>query len=142
MEIRVKLEPGALMPVKAHTTDAGYDLHCYGQAVFHSEHNSWEYSTGVSVEIPEGYVGLIFPRSSIKNTALRLANAVGVVDSGYQGVIRFFFDQVDTALPIYEVGDRIGQLVIMKLPETSLNKVDSFTTKTKRGTGGFGSSGR
>lgn len=96
------------------------------------------YHTGVYVSIPKGYVGLIFPRSSIYKKDLLLHNSVGVIDSGYTGEIKFIF--MPTGWKEYEIGDRIGQIIFMKLPEVQLEYVDSLE-ETARGEGGFGSTG-
>lgn len=87
MKIKIKkLNDKAVMPTYAHATDAGLDLtatsikHDFGKDVF-------IYGTGLAVEIPKGYVGLIFPRSSNRNTEAYMTNHVGVVDSGYRGEI-------------------------------------------------------
>jgi dUTP pyrophosphatase len=73
------------------------------------------YDTGLSMEIPEGYVGLLFPRSSISKTILNLSNSVGVIDSGYRGPIMFKFRYLEEGL-VYDVGDRIGQILIIPYP--------------------------
>jgi dUTP pyrophosphatase len=98
-----------------------------------------EYGTGLAVEIPEGHVGLLFPRSSISNSGLILTNSVGVIDSGYRGEIKFRFKHIpDTAY--YKPGDRIGQLIVMPYPEIDFQEVEELSS-TERGEGGFGSSG-
>jgi dUTP pyrophosphatase len=108
----------------------------------------------VAFDIPKGYVGLIYPRSSIYKQYYRLANCVGVIDSGYQGEIMFVFDLTvdpnwilsgmwNVEIPTYEVGDRVGQIVFQKLPEINLSKVKQFTrTDVQRGSGGFGHTGK
>lgn len=110
------------------TNAAGVDLMVYG--------------TGLAVEIPEGYVGLLFPRSSISKKGLTLANSVGVIDSGYRGEIMFKF-AITSDRPrknsVYEVGDRIGQLIIMPYPKIEF--VTGELTESERGVGGFGSTG-
>ena len=98
--------------------------------------------TGIAVEIPPGYFGAIFPRSSIRNTPLILSNCVGVIDSGYRGEIVFSFRWVNTADGAqYKPGDRIGQLVILPLPEVEFEEV-LVLSNSQRGTGGFGSTGK
>ena len=97
-----------------------------------------EYGTGLSFEIPLGYVGLIFPRSSVSNKDLVLANSVGVVDSGYRGEFLVRFKKLGNEE--YEVGDRIAQVVIMKLPEIEIEEAVELSSSA-RGEGGFGSSG-
>ena len=99
-----------------------------------------EVCTGLSFEIPSGYVGLVFPRSSISNTKHFLRNSVGVIDSGYRGEIklRFSMDDSNTA---YQIGDKVGQIVFLKLPKVNLVQSEDLSL-TSRNTGGFGSSGQ
>lgn len=137
------LHPDAKLPTRATDGSAGLDLYChssnpYGQSMV-------EYDTGVAVAIPDGYVGLVVPRSSISGTSLRLANCVGVIDSDYRGPIKMRFDFNHESLPDsdrpYQHGDRIGQLVIVPCPSFSPVAVEELPATT-RGQGGFGSSGR
>jgi dUTP pyrophosphatase len=136
--MNIKLGKDAKMPTRAHYSDAGLDLYCSsrefsnGQAI---------YKTGVSLEIPDGHVGLLFPRSSIVNTGLRLANCVGVIDAGYRGEISFVFDVKEFRSNNYAKGDRVGQLVILPIYVSNLNQVDELN-ETKRGAGGYGSTGK
>ncbi len=99
-----------------------------------------EYGTGLAMEIPEGYVGLIFPRSSVTNKDLILKNSVGVVDSGYRGEIKFRFLRTKDIIEAYSVGDRIGQMMILPHPTVELEEVDELTI-SDRGEGGYGSTG-
>ena len=103
-----------------------------------------EYNTGLSFEIPEGYVGLVFSRSSVSNKNLDLANSVGVIDSGYRGPVKLRFRTTFTGLAkpeyFYEVGDRVGQILIVPCPKIDLVESESLTS-SERGVGGFGSSG-
>jgi len=104
-----------------------------------------EYGIGLAVEIPSGYVGLIMPRSSLSKYDLSLANHVGVIDSNYRGEIKLRFKvnklAVDTSIiRLYNIGDRIGQLVIIATPEIKIIEVATLTT-TARANAGFGSSG-
>lgn len=100
-----------------------------------------EYGTGLSIEIPKGFAGLLFPRSSISNTNVSLSNCVGVIDSDYRGEIKLRFDVSDISLPIiYNKGDRIGQLMLVAIPQFSL--VEGELDATERGEGGFGSTGK
>jgi dUTP pyrophosphatase len=93
------------------------------------------------MEIPEGYVGLIFPRSSIVKTPLMLKNCVGVIDSGYRGEVKFFFEPGNRPSKNYEVGDRVGQLIIVPFPTIEPEEAEELSS-TERGAGGFGSSGK
>lgn len=156
MVVKIKrLVPEAVMPKKAHSTDAGYDLVAVSRSV--DESGAVVYGTGLAMEIPEGYVGLVFPRSSIAKKDLALSNAVGCVDSGYRGEVMAKFkpslsvrraaDIPELTLvsmkckEIYEVGDRIAQLVIMKLPDVQLIESEELS-ESERGEGGYGSSGK
>jgi dUTP pyrophosphatase len=135
-----KLVQEAQKPKFGKPGDAGADLvatHLYkfseGQAV---------YGTGLAVEIPEGMVGLVFPRSSIRDYDLIMANSVGVIDSGYRGEIMVTFNfkpnhRIDRT---YKVGDRIAQLVIMPVPLAHYVEVEELS-ETQRGTEGHGSTG-
>ena len=109
-----------------------------------TENNFIEYFTGIALEVPEGYVGLLFPRSSTSKTDLRLANCVGVVDSGYRGEISFRYkfakDSYFANLKRFQDGDRIGQLVIMPYPQIEMEESDNLSD-TERGEGGYGSTG-
>lgn len=137
MQVKIKrLNDKAILPTKAHATDAGYDLYA---SSCHYEDGMLHYGTGVAVEIPVGYVGLVFPRSSIVNTHLTLSNSVGVIDSGYRGEIKAKFRKGGTRG--YNVGDRIAQLIIMPYPEVTFVEVDELS-ESDRGEGGYGSSGR
>ena len=171
MEVKIKkLCDSAVIPSYAKPGDAGMDL--VATSRIFDKYGNVEYGTGLAMEIPEGYVGLIFARSSIFKQDLSLANAVGVIDSGYRGEIKFKFkptlaymtfgvatnskgidedsDSFDfvgviggdseTTHRIYEVGDRIGQIIIMPYPKISFKEVDELSA-TDRGEGGFGHTG-
>ena len=137
LNIKIKrLTQSAKLPTKAHTTDAGYDLYATS---CHYDNGLITYGTGVAVEIPEGYVGLVFPRSSIANTHLTLSNSVGVIDSGYRGEIMAKFRKGGSNA--YRVGDRIAQLIIIPYPEVVFEEAEELSD-SDRGTGGYGSSGK
>lgn len=138
MKVKIKkLHDKAVIPKYAHDTDAGLDLVAVSVEHFDS---FIEYDTGIAVAIPEGHVGLIFPRSSISKKALFLSNSVGVIDSGYRGPIKFRFKQTQGE-NIYQIGDRIGQLIILPYPKVEFEEVDELD-KTERGEGGYGSTGK
>lgn len=143
MKIKVKkLDPRAVINTYAQEGDAAIDMTAI--AMYRSD-NYFEYGTGLSVEIPEGYVGLLFPRSSITNMGLILGNSVGVIDSGYRGEIkfRFYIGYNPTGVKnaeLYHIGDKIGQMIIMPYPQIELEEVEELT-ETDRGTGGYGSTG-
>lgn len=132
-----KLHPDAKIPEYATSGSAGLDLTAVTVSY---AYDYTEYDTGLSVEIPEGHVGLIFPRSSISNTKHILSNAVGVCDSDYRGSIKFRFKTLGHLGKEYEIGDRIGQLVVLPYPKMNIVEVSNLST-TERGTGGYGSTG-
>lgn len=186
MQIKFKkLSDKAEMPRKAHPTDAAFDLVATSR-VFDAQGNA-TYGTGIAVEIPYGYAGFIFPRSSIARTDLALSNAVGLIDSSFRGEILCKFkptlvyidkdshgedendydgtDQTDLStqdvtfhgrsedypdvcegyLPfrprVYEVGERIAQILILPLPEVYFIEAETLS-ETDRGAGGYGSTGK
>lgn len=140
MEVKVKkLDPAAVMPMKAHASDAGFDLVAISAGF---EDGCWVCHTGLSFEIPEGYMGLVFPRSSIVRKDMSLANAVGVVDSHYRGEVTCRFRLAGMLeLPKYGAGERFAQLIIMPYPEIEFVDADELS-ETDRGTGGYGSTGK
>lgn len=139
MKVNIKkVNKDAVIPSYAKAGDAGLDL--TATSVDTDEYGNVVYGTGLSMEIPKGYVGLIYPRSSNSKTDLYLTNHVGVVDSGYRGEIMFKFRPTTENPTIYKVGDRIGQLIVMPYPQVEFVEVGELTT-SERGVGGFGSSG-
>lgn len=133
-----KLAVTAQIPTKAHPTDAGFDL--YASRVERNELGQIVCHTDIAFEIPDGYVGLVFCRSSISKMSLTLTNAVGVVDSHYRGEVTAVFRQHGYMLP-YQPGDRFAQLIIMPYPDVLLEEAEALT-ETDRGTGGYGSTGK
>jgi dUTP pyrophosphatase len=140
MRVRFKkLSEKAVTPKYAKPGDAGMDM--VATSLVKNE-VFYEYGTDIAVEIPEGYVGLVFPRSSISKTKQILANHVGVVDSGYRGEIKFRFKKLDWDNgEVYEIGDKIGQLLVIPYPTIELEEVSELS-ETQRGDGAFGSSGK
>lgn len=141
MEIKFKrLQDNAVMPTKAHATDAGCDLTA---ANFGTDlDGNFVYGAGIAVEIPTGFVGLVFPRSSVAGVGLQLTNCVGVIDSGYRGEVKMKFRPHGRGVcNPYKVGDRIGQLIVMPYPEVTFTEVEQLSD-SERGEGGYGSSGR
>jgi dUTP pyrophosphatase len=121
--------------------DAGADL--VATSVDFSRKNQVVYGTGIAVEIPEGMVGLVFPRSSVRNYDLSMANSVGVIDSGYRGEIMVTFNilNLHTVENSYQVGDRIAQLIIIPVPLAKYVEVEELS-ETQRGQQGHGSTGK
>lgn len=141
MQVKIKkLNESAVIPSYAKNGDAGLDLTATSLEVIDTgDYGYINYGTGLAIEIPTGYVGLIYPRSSISKTGHILANSVGVIDSGYRGEIQVRFKTIpDTT--IYKVGDKIAQLIIKPYPEIQFEEVEELSD-TDRGEGGFGSTG-
>lgn len=150
MKVRIKkLNNKAVIPTYAKNGDAAVDLTATTKS-FDSDGNV-VYGTGLAFEIPEGYVGLVFPRSSNSKKELLLSNSVGVIDSGYRGEVTlkfkptlFFLNEIPTRVYSfvhqYEVGDRVGQLIIVPYPYLEFEEVEELSN-TERGTGGYGSTG-
>jgi len=142
MQVKIKrLNDTATIPVYSKPGDAGLDLTATTRD--QDEYGNIVYGTGLAVEIPHGHVGLLFPRSSNSKKDLYLANHVGVVDSGYRGEIIFKFRPYKGLLnsSIYDIGDRIGQLMIIPYPVIELVESDNLSD-TERGDEGFGSTGK
>lgn len=142
MEVKFKkLSDSAITPTRSYETDAGLDLYAAADAGGDQYTGGVViYHTGLAIAIPEGFVGLIFPRSSICNKGLSLTNCVGVVDSGYTGEVLFKFRVQGYDFRWYKKGDRIGQLIVMPFPKVTLIEVENLDAKP-RGDGGFGSTG-
>ena len=137
-----KLDHKAEVPTYAHSSDAGADL--FATSINETE-LFIEYGTSLALEIPEGYAGFIFPRSSVSKTALMLNNSVAIIDCHYRGEIKLRFKRIkgyDSYFDYkrYNVGDKIGQLIVMPVPDLEFEEVQELSN-TERGDGGFGSSG-
>ena len=140
MEVKIKrLHPDAVIPRYAKNGDAGMDLTAV--SVYRDDDGNIVYGTGISIEIPQGYVGFLFPRSSNSKTNLTLTNSTGVIDSGYRGEISMKFKELAYEMKRYYIGDRIGQLIIMPYPQIEFKEVDELS-KSERGDAGYGSTGR
>lgn len=145
-EVKVKkLNPNAVIPKYAKDGDAGMDL--VATTIISNTTFDVTYGTGIAMEIPKGYVGLVFPRSSIRKTDLSLTNCVGVIDSGYRGEIQAIFKKVFGKNDVridemdYKVGDRIAQIMIIPYPSVTFVESDELS-ESERGDGGFGSTGK
>jgi len=144
MLVRIKkLSSEAVIPTYAKDGDAGMDM--VATRIINETLDSITYGTDIALEIPKGFVGLVFPRSSIRKTGLHLSNSVGVIDSGYRGEIQATFKKIqgitNDELENYKVGDKICQLMIIPYPPIEFEEVDELTN-TERGEGGFGSTGK
>ena len=156
MELKVKikkLHPDAVIPRYAKPGDAGLDLTAVSRTF--DEDGNVVYGTGLAFEIPEGYVGLVFPRSSLSKKDIALSNAVGVIDSGYRGEVTAKFKPTNyfncyedcgriVECPhygsIYGIGERIAQMIILPYPQIEFEEVDELS-QTERADGGYGSTG-
>ena len=122
--------------------DAGIDLTATSK--WYDEQGNVCYGTNRAFEIPQGYVGLLFPRSSNANKDLLLSNSVGVLDSGYRGEVMFKFkynSSLEDRMKSYQVGDRIGQLIIIPYPTIEFVESEELS-ETERGSGSYGSTGK
>ena len=142
-----KLNEFAELPAYSKQGDAGMDLTC--TEVYLDSSGCYVYKTALAVEIPQGFFGLLVPRSSVANKSLILSNHAGILDSGYRGEIMFkykpnyqYFLQSDESKnqKIYSVGDRVGQLIILPYPTIEWEVVDELSD-SDRGAGGYGSTG-
>ena len=167
-----KLVENAVIPKYSKIGDAGLDLTATSK--IYDKYGNVSYGTGLAFEIPTGYVGLLFPRSSICKQTIALSNAVGILDSGYRGEVFFkfkptgaFYSDLGKDVPSsdtedyefiefgckedepgyddshndYQIGERIGQIIILPYPQIEFEEVAELS-ETKRGSGGFGSTGK
>ena len=143
MKVRIKkLNENAVIPSYAKNGDAGMDL--VATSIISTTSTQITYGIGLALEIPKGFVGLIFPRSSIRKTRLMLSNCVGVIDSGYRGELQATFNKINNdsvSENDYKVGDRIAQIMIIPHPDIQFEEADELSD-TERGEGGFGSTGK
>lgn len=134
-----KLVPEAVIPSYSKVGDAGMDLTITRE--IENTSFSVSYGFGIAMEIPQGYVGLVFPRSSVRNQDLILSNCVGVIDSGYRGELQATFKKTNGLDSIkYKVGERGAQIIILPYPTIYMTEVPELSN-TERGSGGFGSTG-
>lgn len=140
MKVKIKrLDKSAVIPKYAKDGDAGLDLTATAYKV--NEKGQYIYTSDLALEIPDGYVGLLFPRSSICKKDLEMTNSVGVIDSNYRGPIKSVFNPTCEDPDIYELGERFAQLIIIPYPKIEFEEVEELS-ETNRGTGGYGSTGK
>ena len=135
-----KLDPNAVIPSYSKIGDAGMDLTITREI----ENTSFtvSYGFGIAMEIPKGFVGLVFPRSSVRNQDLILSNCVGVIDSGYRGELQATFKKTNGLDSLkYKVGERGAQIIILPYPQVFMTEVPELSD-SERGEGGFGSTGK
>ena len=136
--MKIKLDKDAYMPERAHDKDAGYDLRTPLRFVLHP-HSSATIDTGVHVQIPEGHVGFLKAKSGLN--VKHDITGTGVIDSGYTGSIRVKLYNNGDIPHVFEVGDKLIQLVILPVLTPDLGLVNDLE-ETERGSDGFGSTGR
>jgi dUTP pyrophosphatase len=136
-----RLDPRATLPSRAYADDAGLDL-CALDGVVLDPGERAAVGTGIAIEIEPGQAGLVLPRSGLASRyGIALVNAPGLIDPGYRGEIRVLLLNTDTKSPFeVDAGDRIAQLLLVKVETPPVVEVDSLAL-SERGAGGFGSSG-
>lgn len=148
MDVKVKkLIHEAVIPKYAKEGDAGLDLTAISYS-YDSKTDCHIYGTGLAFEIPDNYVGLLFPRSSNRKTDAYMCNHVGVVDSGYRGEVMLSFknrkptnpNEIPELIKPYEIGNKIGQIIILPYPYIRLIESEELS-ETERGINGHGSTG-
>lgn len=138
--LQVIAEADDLLPTFAHEGDAGMDLRAaHNGIVMPGEVKPVD--TGLKLAIPSGYVGFINPRSGLGSKGIGVANSPGTLDSGFRGDVKVLLINHSQQVFNFNRGDRIAQLVIVPFLTPEMEVVKSFSAKTQRGTGGFGSTG-
>lgn len=157
MQIRIqKKYPRAVVPKRATVGAAGYDMTAVSME---ATPTCFKYHTGVAFEIPPGYVGLVVPRSSVAKLGAWMSNSIGIIDSDYRGEVSFcfytqerpklfwrlflrlFYGVKNGRIPPYNVGERVGQILIVKCETLDFTEAKQLS-ETERGDGGYGSTGR
>lgn len=154
--IKVKLAEGALCPTAASSGSAGYDLYAREDATIYSTDTSAlfgfsptalglatiaTFDTGVSLELPNNLIAMVYARSGLGTKGISLANGVGIIDSDYRGPIKVVLQNNSASPYTVRSGDRIAQLVITERFQANFEVVDELDS-TERGEGGFGHSGK
>jgi dUTP pyrophosphatase len=136
-----RLHPAAVLPTRAHASDAGFDLHAVEAATLGPGERQMV-PTGIAIALPEGHAGLVLPRSGLAaRHGIALVNAPGLIDEGYRGELRVLLLNTDRTEPFaIAPGDRIAQLVLVRVSVIDAVEVQALAA-TERGDGGFGSSG-
>ena len=143
MKVKIKkLTDKAIIPTFGSVGSAGADLYSAEESIIISPNQTVVVGTGVAVEIPEGFVGLVFARSGLATkSGLAPANKVGVIDCDYRGELKVALHNHSGEVRKIESGERIAQLVITPYLQFDFDEVDELS-ETKRGSGGFGSTGK
>ena len=135
--IDCQLKPGAKLPQRSHSTDAGADLFSYEDCEIYPNEQKLV-DTGIAVKIPVGFGGFVYNRSSQGKKGITIPHSVGVIDSGYRDTIKVLLKNIGDDPYKITAGDRIAQLVIQKVELVGFKDIWNDST---RGTGGFGSTG-
>lgn len=142
IELPMTVDSGTKVPTYAHETDAAADLYAMETTVVEGNTLGNKIRTGVKIQLPEGWLAFILPRSSIgAKTPLRLSNSVGLIDSGYRGELGVLYDNISDTPYTINAGDRIAQLLVMPSYRFQAKVVD-ILADSDRGEGGFGASGK
>ena len=137
-----RLDNRAMIPTRHHFNDAGYDLYAIESGKILGGGFRELVRTGIAMAIPDGYVGLIHPRSGLANEhGITVLNAPGTIDSGYRGEIKVLLINHRRLPFFYKAGDRIAQIIFQKIESPILLEVDELPQSLREETG-FGSSGR
>ena len=141
MKLQIVCPDKRLIPTRAHATDAGLDLRCAEHFVPLAPGGRHLFDTGVAVNIPPGYVGLVHPRSGWAHKyGITVNNAPGTVDAGYTGNVRVNLINHGQDVVSIGYGERIAQLLVQRVELPEIEIVDSLDSAA-RGAGGFGSTG-
>jgi dUTP pyrophosphatase len=136
-----RLDPSLPLPAYAHPGDAGLDLFAADATVLQPGDRAL-IPCGIAIAIPEGFVGLVHPRSGLAvDHGLTVLNAPGTIDAGYRGEVKVLLVNLGQAAAEVRHGQRIAQLVLMRVGMVDVREVDRLDV-TVRGSGGFGSTGR
>lgn len=137
--MKIKLDNGAYLPSRAHTTDAGMDIRAKDEQIVCAKESA-TFHTGVHIQLPEGYAGLLVSKSGLN--VLHDITSTGLIDEGYTGeIVVKLFNHGGYDYHVH-AGDKISQLVIIPVKYEDIEVVDSIEEETERGASGFGSSGR
>lgn len=134
----MKVSGDAVTPTRAHPEDAGLDLYALEDVMIESGQGKTA-RTGVAFALPEGHVGMIADRSSLAKKGIKTAG--GIIDAGYRGEILIVLWNLSSQAVLLKRGERIAQMLILPIVTPAVQEVTQLTD-TKRGVGGFGSTGR
>jgi dUTP pyrophosphatase len=136
-----RLDPDARLPTRAHDGDAGFDLYALESGTIPAGERA-AVATGIAIELPERHAGLVLPRSGLAaEHGIALVNAPGLIDQGYRGEVRVLLLNTDPHEDFsYQAGDRVAQLIVTRVEAPDIVEVAELA-ETRRGEGGFGSTG-